>query len=59
MRVGSTVYPDFPINRADWRQDWPDKQPGIVIEELEFNTFMIMTGSYLEEVHIEYLVEVV
>lgn len=59
MKVGSMVLPDFPTNRKDWRADWPDGSPGIVLEEHEFNVYTIMAGTWVEEVNIEYLVEIV
>ena len=59
MQTGDLVLPDWPANRDDWREDWPDDIAGIVLQEHEFNTYTIMAGSWIEEVNIEYLVEIV
>ncbi len=59
MKVGDMVLPDFPEHRHDWREDWPDDQIGIIVkEDLRGTLFVIMTPTYLEEVNIDYLVEV-
>ena len=59
MKVGKMVLPDFPGNRSDWRTDWPDDMPGVIIEETQWNTFVVMTPYRAEEINIEYLVEIV
>ena len=60
MRVGSMVLPDFPENRNDWREDWPDNTIGVIVEEhFRGKVFTIMTPSHLEEVAIDYLVEII
>lgn len=60
MRVGDMVLPDFPDHRHDWREDWPDHVVGVIIEEhFRGKLFTVMTPSCLEEVAIDYLVEVV
>ena len=54
------VLPDFPDHRHDWREDWPDDVVGVIIEEhFRGKLFTVMTPSCLEEVAIDYLVEVV
>ena len=60
MKVGSMVLQDFPENRHDWREDWPDNIVGIIVEEhFRGKVFTILTPSRCEEVAIDYLVEVV
>ena len=60
MKVGSMVFPDFPEHRYDWREDWPDDTVGVIVEEhFRGKLFTVMTPSCLEEVAIDYLVEVV
>ena len=59
MQVGTMVLPDFPANRYDWKEDWPDDTPGVILEVHEFNSYTIMAGDWIEEVNIEYLVEIV
>ena len=60
MKVGSMVLPDFPEHRHDWRELWPDDTIGVVIEEhFRGKTFTVMTPTHIEEVAIDYLVEVV
>ena len=60
MKVGSMVLPDFPPHRLDWREDWPDCTMGIIIEEhFRGKLFTVMTPNCLEEVSVDYLVEVV
>jgi hypothetical protein len=60
MKVGDMVLPDFPENRYDWREDWPDNEVGVIIEEHFRGTlFVIMVAGGQEEVNIDYLVEVV
>jgi len=59
MRVGDMVLSDFPAHRHDWREDWPDGMPGVIIEETTWGTYVVMTPIRAEEVNIEYLVEVI
>jgi len=59
MRPGDLVYPDFPENRLDWREEWPDNSPGIIIEETRYDIFVIMTSCKTKEVCGEYLVVLV
>lgn len=59
MRVGDMVLPDFPEHRADWRGVWPDDMSGVIIEKTKWGTYVVMTPNRVEEVNIEYLVEVV
>ena len=60
MKVGSMVLPDFPANRYDWREDWPDDTPGVIIEEhFRGKVFTVMTPMRQEEIAIDYLVEVI
>ena len=59
MKVGDIVLPDFPEHRVDWRSDWPDHIPGVIIEESPWDTFTVMTPLRAEDVSIEYLVQVV
>ena len=60
MKVGDMVLPDFPTHRADWREDWPDHTPGVIVEEhFRGKLFTVMTPTRKEEVCIDYLVEVV
>lgn len=60
MKAGDLVFPDFPLNRFDWREKWPDDTVGIVVEEhFRGKLFTVMTPGHLEEVTIDYLVEVV
>ncbi len=59
MKVGSMVIPDWPANRHDWREDWPENMAGVIIEETKWNTYVVMTPFRAEEVNIEYLVEIV
>lgn len=60
MKVGDLVLPDFPSHRKDWREDWPDNTPGVIIEEhFKGKLFTVMTPMRQEEVAIDYLVEVV
>jgi len=59
MKVGDMVLPDFPAHRNDWREDWPDNMTGVIIEETPWDTYVVMTSLRVEEVNIEYLVEVV
>ena len=60
MKVGSMVFPDFPTHRHDWREDWSDDTVGIIVEEhFRGKLFTVMTPSRLEEVCIDYLVEIV
>ena len=59
MKVGDLAYPDFPENRLDWREEWPDNSPGIIIEETRYDTFVIMTSCKTKEVCGEYLVALV
>ena len=60
MKVGSMVLPDFPEHRQDWRTDWPDSTVGVIVEEhFRGKVYTVMTPSHLEEVSIDYLVEIV
>lgn len=59
MKIGSLVLPDFPEHRDDWRHDWPDDIPGVVLEVTPYNTFVVMTPLREEEVNIEYLVALI
>ena len=60
MQVGDLVLPDFPPHREDWREDWPDNTPGVIVEEhFRGKLFTVMTPMCQEEVAIDYLVEVV
>ena len=59
MKVGDIVLPDFPEHRVDWRADWPDNMPGVIVEESPWNTFIVMTPLRAEDVNIEYLVKVI
>ena len=59
MKVGDLVLPDFPPNRTDWRSDWPDNVPGIVVCDQGFGVYTVMTSDYMQEVNICYLVEIV
>ncbi len=60
MKAGDLVLPDFPPGCHDWRKDWPDGFPGVVLEAHETNnTCTVMAGPWIEEVNVEYLVEIV
>ena len=60
MKVGDLVLPDFPTYRTDWRDDWPDLTPGVIVEEhFRGKLFTVMTPARVEEVSIEYLVQVI
>ena len=49
MKVGSMVLQDFPEHRHDWREDWPDNFPGIILEENEFSTYTVMAEPGLKK----------
>jgi hypothetical protein len=59
MKVATMVLPDWPANRHDWREDWPDDTPAVILEVHKFNSYTIMAGDWIEEVNGEYLVEIV
>ena len=58
MKVGDLVFPDFPENRVDWRGDWPDDLPGMIIQEHAGGCYAVMTSFRTKDVNIEYLVKI-
>jgi|TARA_R110000824_G_scaffold252068_5_gene440727 hypothetical protein len=54
------VLPDFPESRMDWREDWPDELPGLIVADALFGCYAIMIPmGGVVDVNIEYLVKIV